>query len=287
MISHFLVCPMADSLINELRGESVVIRLTNLDDLPSTVDAVKRSDAHLHCLMVKASAPLSALSFKEEWKDIPIALYVSSMGNFPEFIKQLPILRQLTIRIYLPTHPQENNTAIRIISSLGIDTAIVFHNDGLDWEQLSDLMAYAYFAQAPHASIAPFDYMTTRYHRNQRNDFNAVYFDDPRTYLHLDKKGRVALTRAHLLAEKFIAQSMEQLGDIEQNEDYIDYLESWRSFFLQTDGCAYCPGWRLCLGKFSHTSPYDTGCKDFFTEFMNLVEQKQSMKNKIKQLWQP
>lgn len=288
MITRFLVCPFDEDLMSILGSRSLVPRLTSLDDIPRAVEAVGRSGAHLHCLLVKTQAPLTALTFKEEWMDIPIALYVSSLGRFPQFVKQLPLLRQLNLRVYLPTDSKENYSSVRIISSLGIETAVIFREEGLDWKLISDLMSYAYFARAPHAPIAPFDYMAARYHRHQRNDFSSVYFDDPRTYLHLDEKGQVALTSADLLAGKYIAQSIDDLGDIDQNDDYVNHLESWRVFFLQKDGCAYCPGWRVCLGKFSHITNGDTGCKQFFSELMDSVELKQSIKNNSsKQIWQP
>lgn len=288
MSSHFLVCPSDQDLIRQLGNRSLVPRLNRPDDISKVVDTINTYGAHLHCLLIETNVPLSTIVFKQEWQNLPIALYTSGMGRFPQFVKQLPVLRQLNIRIYLPIESAENYTSIRIISSLGIETAVVFQEEGMNWESLSDLVSYAYFARAPHAPIAPFDYLVTRYHRNQRTDFNSVYFDDPRTYLHLDSKGKVALTKAHLLSGKFIAQSIDELGDIDQNNDYINHLESWRDFFLKPDGCAYCSGWRVCLGKFSNFKNRNKACMKFFSDFMDSIELKQSLNNKgNKQIWQP
>lgn len=288
MKSHFLVVPPDKDLISKLDSQSLVPVIDSTEDIVLATEMVDHYNAHLHCLIICTRIPLTALDYKEEWRNIPIALFTPSMGRFSKMVKHLPVLRQLNIRIYLPTATKENYADIRILSSLGIETAVVFQKDGLAWDLLIDLMSYAYFARATHAPIAPFDYMAARFHSHQRNDYSAVYFDDPRTYLHLNRDGRIALTRADLLAGRFITQDLDELETIEQNEAYQNYLEAWRAFFLQPDGCAYCPGWRVCLGKYSHTNNRENGCQKFISEFLDALEMKQSLqeKNTIN-IWQP
>jgi hypothetical protein len=288
--SHFLVCPFEEKLIQRLRGKSIVPVIKSIEDLPTVVGTVEKAGAHLHCLQICTKAPLSTLPFEEEWRHVPIALYTPSLGRFPEFIRRLPIIRQLNLRVYLSTASDENYTSIRILSSLGIETAVVFQQDKIEWGRLLDLMSYAFFAQAPHAGIAPFHYVTTRYKKNERTDFGAVYFGDPWTYLHLDKQGRVALSAEDLEAGHFLFEDIEKIEKIDENQNYLESLEKWREIFLHGFGCASCPGWRICLGKFSRTAPNGPGCREFFAEMMDRVEKYQEINRQLIQqkiLWQP
>jgi len=288
--SHFLVCPFEETLIQRLRGRSIVPIIKSIEDVPKVVGTVDQAGAHLHCLQICTKAPLSTLPFREEWRHVPIALYASGLGRFPEFIRRLPIIRQLNLRVYLSTHSDENYTSIRILSSLGIETAVVFNREKIDWERLNDLMSYAFFAQGPHADIAPFHYVSTRYNKNGRTDFGAIYFDDPSTYLHLDKQGRVALSAEDLRAGHFLIEDIEMIEQIEKHEKYREGLERWREVFLRGFGCASCPGWRICLGKFSRTPLDGQGCRGFFTEMMDKVEKFQEInrqRTEQKILWQP
>ena len=104
----------------------------------------------------------------------------------------------------------------------------------------------------------------------------------------MDDAGRIALTVEDLYNQKFVSGEIEDLDPITASDEYQNRLEEWRRFFLQTDGCAYCEGWRICLGKFSaeHCKNSD-GCVGFFKEFLEAIEQYQSLKTQKKQLWQP
>lgn len=290
MSAHFLVCPFDETLIHRLRGKSIVPAIKSIEDIPKVIDTVAQAGAHLHCLRILTKAPLSTLSFREEWEDVPIALYTSGLGRFPEFISRLPIFRQLNLKVYLSLDSDENYTNIRILSSLGVETVAASILIKIDWERLIDLMSYAFFAQAPHASIDPFHYISTHYDKNQRTDFGAVYFDDPHTYLHLDKEGRVALSSEDLEAGHFLFEQIEMIEEIENHEKYQQGLNRWREVFLNGFGCASCPGWRICLGKFSRT-PFDgQGCREFFTEMMDQVEKHQEIirqRTEEKIRWQP
>ncbi|MCK5506246.1 MAG: hypothetical protein KAJ10_13860 [Thermodesulfovibrionia bacterium] len=288
MKSRFLVCPFNEELINSLRGESLVININTFDEISAVVDIVKQSQAHLHCLKINTNVPVSSIPFHKDWMNIPIALYASRLGRFSDFGRRIPVIRQLNLRIYLPSNDKEAYTGIRILSSLGIEAAITMTEGDVNWELLSDLMSYAYFGLIPHAPIAPFGYIATNYNPQNRTDFGAVYFDDQHQYLHLDVKGRVALSQRDLDEGNFIAQKIHDIGDLAQNDKYGIRLNSWRDFFLKTDGCAYCQGWRVCLGKFSDASGNGNNCRIFFAELLDSVQQHQSLqKGKEKVTWQP
>lgn len=286
MTSHILVCPFNENLLQLIKGRSLVLRANQVEEISSVVQYIKSGQIHIHCLWVHTAVPLASIAFQQDWLDIPLALYVPGPGCLRDLIRQLPLLRQLNIRVYLPTDLEENYTGLRILSSLGIESSLVFKKPGLNWELLSDLMTYALLGLIPHAPIEPFNYIASHYDRHRRTDYSAVYFEDPSRYLHLDEEGYIALSPKDLAVGNFIGHITE-LGDLDQCAAYNKRLEGWRDFFLETDGCAYCQGWRVCLGKFVDVRQSNPGCQQFFTELMDVVEQHQSLRNGNRVIWQP
>ena len=287
MINRILLIPFNENDINRFQGQSIVLKLNDIEKITQTVEHVKNLQIDLKCILIKCQIPLVSIPFQEEWQDIPIALYVPSLGLFRDFINKLPILKKLNIKVYLTTSSKENYTSLRILSSLGINSVVVFDNKYLNWELLSDLMTYSLLGLVKHAPIEPFHFIASHYEPTKRTDFGAVYFEDPSKYLHVDEKGHVALSQKELKSGKYIAKEISELNEFLQSDKYIMRLGEWKEFFLQTDGCAYCQGWRVCLGKFSKVSKKKSGCKKFFSELMDVVEQFQSLHNNKKETWQP
>ena len=288
MNSHILVCPADANLIKRLQGRTLVVRANDPENIPEVMQYSRIFQIHIHCLWMNTEMPMTSVLFQELWQDIPLAWYASCLGRFRDLAKQLLVLRKLNIRVYLPTTNQENYAAIRILSSLGINAALVLNERGQDWETISDLMTYALLGLVPHAPIEPFHYIASHYDLSQRTDFSSVYFNDPLRYLHLDEQGRVGVSQEALIAGDFVAQDINTLDEPEQCHDYIQQLEDWRSFFLKPEGCAYCQGWRVCLGKYEAFKEKNPGCVDFFVELMDTVEQYRSQNHdRMKDIWQP
>ncbi len=287
MNPDFFVCPLNKKLIRTLRERSLVIKLDKIQDVGQAVALEKEFDFHIHCLQLETQTPLASIPFQNDWLDVPLAVYTPSLGNFFDFVEKLPLLRQINIRVYLPTNKKENYTNLQIISSLGITSALEFKKDYLDWELMTDLMTYALLPLVPHAPIDPFYYIANRYDPHKRNDYNSVYFNDFRFYLHLDHDGRVYFSHDDLKQGHYIADSIEELNNPEVEKELSKRYFRWTGFFLKTDGCAYCPGWRICLGKFSDTVKSIPGCSKFFSEFMDVIEQYKSIQRDKKEVWQP
>ncbi len=287
MISQFLVCPFDEQLLSALSGRSVVVRIDDIRELSRVEEVLERNRSHLHCLVIESDASVVSLRYQESWSHIPIALFSPELGRFRDLAGQLGVLRKLNLRVYLPSDRAASFASLRVLSSLGIESALVFSKEGLDWERVADLMTYALLGQRPRAGIAPFNYVASRYQHERRTDFGAVYFDDPHTYLHVGAGGCVALSDADLKAGVYLAESVEELNNIENHQKFRAHEGRWREFFLKTDGCAYCPGWRICLGKHADTVERDPGCREFFAEFLDSVEQHQSLTSKGKLVWQP
>jgi len=284
---HVLVCPCHEPLLRRLAGRKLVLRVTSAQEMADAIRYSQQYNLQLHCFWFTTPAPLAALVLQPEHRDKPLALYVSELGPFPEFIKRLPELRDMNLRVYLPTGSRDNYTNLRILSSLGIASAVVLREPEVDWENLSDLMTYALLGLAPHAPIEPFQFTATHYDCARQTDFSAVYFADPCRYLHVNEQGCVALTPEELEAQNFILEDVQGLDAVEEHEAYIRRLEAWRDFFLAPEGCAYCQGWRVCLGKFRFTADSNPGCKAFFAELIEAAEQYQALQNQQKSLWLP
>ena len=253
-------------------------------------EAKKNADGeriHVQAVLIEANQPLTAIPIDKNWGRTPIALFVTGTGKVRDLIIKASRLRRFNVRVYIPADSIENLTAIRILSSLGVSTSIIFQKNQKLWDELIDLMAYSLLGLVNHGTIEPFSYLASNYENCKYIDFSAVYFNDPAKYLHVNKDGRMALTNEDLEAESFISLNLDDIDNLEQNEDYIERLNSRRNYFLETDGCAYCPGWRVCLGKFSNGTPKNHGCREFSTELMEIVEKYRKLKSKNAEVWQP
>ena len=288
MRNHILVCPYDRKLLDRMRSKAAVIRVPDIEKAISAYQYAKDAQVMIHCILVETQLPLAAIDFITGCENIPLAVYVSGLGNFRDFINKIAVLRKMNLRVFMPTSPPENFQSLRIISSLGIDSGVLFMDTDPDWDLLTDLMTYSLLGQAPHGAIEPFNYIAGHQNSTGGTDFSAVYFRDPSRYLHVDGQGQVALSGEDLAAGKFLAVNLDQHEDIEQSEEYLQRLEGWKEIFLQNEGCAYCQGFRVCLGKFRNFQSNGQGCKQFFVELMETAEQFQDLEKKRNPpKWQP
>jgi hypothetical protein len=284
MSRHILVCPFRNDVLSRLRGRALVVRTGELGEIPRVAGEVRGLNSPLHCVMAYSGGYLSDVPFQEDWQGIPIALSVKGIGHFPGFANKLTLMRLLNLRVYITLGRKESYTDLRILSSLGIASTAVFGVGGVDWEALGDLMVYALLGRVPHAPVEPFHYIAEHYEAGRRTDFGSVYFDDPERYLHVSDEGFVALSTRDLAAGRFIAEDASQL-DLGRCPAYTERLGAWKELFLRRQECSFCQGWRVCLGKFLNTQGHP-GCREFFVELMEVVEQYKSMQEDRKQLWQ-
>lgn len=288
MTSPILVVPPAEDILCRLQQHPLVIRLNDECDIESTLNVVSRYRLRLHGLWVETSTPLGAIELREHWPGAAIALLVPSAGPYREVRHQIPLLRRLGLRVYLPATTEENVLAVRILASLGVSTAVVLKGPGVLWEPLAGLMVYALLGSAPRAPIEPFHYIASSYRADRPTDYSAVYFDDPRVFLHVDEGGRIALTADDARREQFVAGSIDMLRDLEQSPGFVERAEARQACFTKkADGCASCDGWRVCLGKFAADAQRDTACRKFFVAMINVVERSQTHMNHGRHSWPP
>lgn len=284
-----IVCQHDRDLLQELTGHTVVVRAAEMGTVRTAAADVRKSGNNLFCVVLDSDRPLEDLELGEELKDIPLAIMAPSMGKFRRLAKQVKILRNLNIRFYLPCHDPENIVSLRILSSLGLSGCADFRQGKQDWDALADLMTYAILERTPHAPIEPFAYIALHYDPLATMDWSYVYFEGPRRFLHVDGKGRVALSHVELQNKEFIAQNLSEIFSTDEFPSIEERLEAWRQFFVENHPCASCGGWKLCLGRFSAGLSEDAGCRAFFMEMVEVMRQYEAQKTQFEEnrVWQP
>ena len=284
-----LVCPNEAALLERIQNRTLCVRVKDTRDIVSSANAVRACNS-LFCVICDSEIPLEDIDAEQEWQSIPIALTVPSVGKFRNISGKLTALKNLNLRVYIPCN-NDNLTAARVLSSLGIKTCIVFNeNTTPDWEVLADFMTYALIGMAPHAPIDPFQTMANAYRQGPRGeDWRHVYFDDPSRYIHIDSIGRVALSHRELLAGDFVAENLSGLDSLEVRKAIESRNKTWNKLFLDNHLCARCGGWKLCRGQFYAGKIRPDRCSEFFGEMTDVVEQyhEKSRSGKSGGKWQP
>lgn len=266
-----IVCPFDHALIRRFSEREICVRVDDPAMIPGAEAMVKESNNRLVCVILDSGKAVDEIELKEEWKDIPIALMASSMGKFRNVARNVPLMRKLNLRVFLP-YNSENLTGIRILASVGVPCCIVLESAGIHWEDLADLMTYAVLEGAPHAPIEPFSYIARHYEPGDYTEWGAAYFEDPGRFLHLDAMGQVALSRRELLDGEFIGH----IDDVESSSGcpaVEGRAGEWKNVFIENGPCSGCQGFRVCLGKFMKDKGDPRACSGFFSEMMEAVEQ--------------
>jgi hypothetical protein len=270
MNAHQLVCPFDKELLAQLPGRAVVVYSDNITMLPD-IEPYLADKHQLQEILLTIEQPLSAILPLPAWGHAHLTLYVSELGLFRDVDPYIKQLRAANLKIFMPAATPENFAGLRILSSLGITSGLLFDGQMPDWERVSDLMHYAVYGKYPHAPIEPFYFVTRHYQPTAQLDFGAVYFDDPTKYLHVSKEGYIASNRRNLMGNYFMSEDLADLENIVENSRYQEALQEWRRFFLQNDGCAYCGAWRVCMGRFADHAA-DGTCEKLFSDLMEAAE---------------
>lgn len=284
-----IVIPYNKSLLRSISGQIVAVRVKNIAQAAEAADQVRDSANALFCVIVDTNSPLAELGMLDGMKEIPLAIMAPAMGKFRRVAEILPILRGGNIRVYLPCDQPDNITSLRLLSSLGIHCCALFAPGETDWEALADLMTYAVLERAPHAPMEPFEFIASSYVPGSYLDWGRVFFDDPRHFLHLDARGRVALSHREASTGNFIAAGIAEIASADELPAISERINSWRYRFAENHPCAYCAGWKICLGRFAAEAGSDGECAAFFQEMLDVSRQRAAQRAGGEELriWQP
>jgi len=268
-----LVLPFNEALIERLSDRVLAVKVDDAADVVAAAEHVRSSANRLSMIILFSAVALDSVPFDESWKGIKLAVFVPKMGDFRELFRRLSLIRDIKPMIYLDTDDPENLTAIRILSSVNLRCAAVFGESGpVDWEGLADLATYALAGSVSHGPIEPFSTIAGRYRQDGWIEWGSVFFDDPKDFFHLDTDGRIALSRRELLAGDFIEPDVGRLDDVVKSAEYRDRIDIRRRLFLTYHPCSRCPGWKICMGRFSLNGTDRTECAAFAAEITALLD---------------
>jgi hypothetical protein len=276
-----IVCPLEGTLLNSFHERTVVVRINDPKQIAEAAAQVRESGNSLVGVIIDSATPFDRVEFGENLPDVPIAVMAPAWGKFRRLAGRLNQLRELDLQVYLPADNPDNLVGLRVLSSVGIPACAVLGDGPKNWEALADLMTFAVLERTPHAAIEPFAFIASHYDPSSPCEWESIYFDDPRHFLHLDVRGRVALSYAELLEQRFIAQSISEIGSEKATLAIRERLQDWRRFFLNNHPCASCRGWRICRGRFAEELPQNQGCAAFFEEMLEVARQYQAHRNKV------
>jgi hypothetical protein len=271
MTNLILVCPFDVKLLAGLRRWKVVVHTNEGKAICQIHREVSKAN-DLHAILFRTEKSLSTLAFKEEWVNLPLAIYAEEFGEYKDLLPQMERIRKANVRIFLSSQHEFNYTGIRILSSLNINCGLYFNGAMPDWERMNDLMHFAIYSRTRHAPVEPFDWLVSHYQPAGYTDYNAVYFDDPSRYIHVNEKEQIALTASDLSSDNFIGEGIDLIEKIDANTQYSDFLNRRYSTIQRLDECAFCPAFRICLAKYSHLRNKKKTCKPFFSDFMDAAD---------------
>ena len=270
MSGKILVIDYREDLVSRMQKQILAIRV-NKPELVTRVSNHAGDRNTLFCLLFEHPGSLADMPLSREWEKIPMAVYVRGMGEFTELVPRLPQMRKMNLKVYMTTSGRESCRELKILASLGVHGCLIMDGGSVDWSRVSDLMHYAIYTRTRHANIDPFNYIVKNHKKDSRTDYNYVYFNDPGYFLHMGPQEEIALTHDHLRKGEFIGKGLDLLPDIGENGQYIACRNQWQEDFIKTRECSFCPGWRICLSKFSSGGNLDE-CRKFFAEMLEAVD---------------
>jgi len=261
------------SLLEQLQNKTIVVETDDIEKIEEIYQTVQKCN-RLFCIKLYVKQNITSISLKEEWKNIPLVVYVvrgercevrgernedcGDLGNVRDLMGMLPVLRKLNIKFFLDGAVAQNYEAVQILSSLGVYSGIVI-NEKADWEKLTDLIYYALCGRVAHAPIEPFQYVYDMYERNRLVDYGTAFFENSERFEYL-AEGRKQ--KAESRRQKAIPITLFSKAPLVAN---------WQRFFYEGSECAACEGWRICMGKYAEMKDKND-CRDFTVEWLNVVD---------------
>ena len=245
----------------QLQNKTVVVETDDFGKIEEIKNVVQVNN-HLFCIKLHVKQDITQIVFKKEWQEIPLVIYPNKLGVVRDLIAVLPLLKKLNVKFFLDGATQQNYEAVQILSSLGIYSGIVIHEQA-DWEKLTDLIYYALCSKVPHAPIEPFQYVYDTYNRNRPVNYGTVFFDNPERFEYVTEG-----TKQKAEGRK---QKTENRGNSCDCPIDAKHNNFWQKFFYEPTPCAACAGWRICMGKYAGLED-KSGCRNFTLELLNMIE---------------
>lgn len=274
--NKIVVTPYNKDLLNDLSGISTIIYSDKIED---TLEIYKESKDKLKllCIKIDSAQNLSDITFSDELKNIPIALFSPAVGDKTKLLLDAKKLKQFNTQIYLPVDNDENIKDLRILSSLGINCGFYVKDESADinWEMVDDL--FYYFAYTPNkkATIEPFNYLINRDISDDSFNFKASLLDDPNKFVYLDNNGNFSNSYSDLQSLNYIGTGISELHS--HIDNYVPSNPNKAKLFINNEQCSYCTSWRVCKANYLEQCKKNDSYKLLFDDILEFIEDKKSI----------
>lgn len=244
-MNRCIIYNYSNAITEKLSGYRLIPRVKQLEDI-DTAAADARKQNNVFCIWADCSLmSVSDMKWDCIHTDLPIILYAYSLGDTFKTLCGIEMLRRLNIRIFLSSTCEENYHAIKMLSSLGIETGILMDARHINDDSFMDLASYAMLGQMPHSSIEPFDYIWRNLKVDENLDLQTTYFDNPSKYIYINDNLDFAFSEEDLDSNKF-AGNLINVKNIEFENETATKLQRYYSHFIALDECSKCPSFRIC-----------------------------------------
>jgi hypothetical protein len=280
-----IVCLFNRSLLQTFRRRNLIVKIDSFSQMEEAAAAAK-SENHLVSLWLRWQGAVSDIPFESSWASIPLTIYAGQFGEVHDILDRVAIMKTMRMRIFISSDDPNAVTGIKILASMGIPSGIYFGAAKIQWDKMNDLMHYALLSNTAHASVEPFRSVYDNYKVSKYTELGGAYFDDPQSFLHVDPEGTIALTEEEMIRGKFVGKGIDSIDSLAFCAEVQQRLQEWRKHIETCDQCSFCPGFRICGGRFEGQSQDTAECKEFFSDFIDTVELVKS-KNKARDdaLW--
>ena len=244
-MNRIIIYDYSPSMTDRFSGEHLIPRVAKIEDVEQAYNSARRENT-IFCVWVDAPLmSLSDLKIEALNESIPIVVHVYSLGDTFKLLSSIDSFRRLSLRVFLSSSSDENFSSIKLLSSLGVDTGLLFDALHIDDERFLDLASYSLLGQVPHASIEPFDYIWRNIQQDKNLDFDTVFFVNPQKYIYVNENLDYSLTRQDLQNKRYIG-NLNLLKEIDFNIETKIKFDGYYSHFFTLDSCSKCPSFKVC-----------------------------------------
>lgn len=244
-MNRIIIYDYSPSLTDRFSGEELIPRVTRIEDVEPAYYSARMVNT-VFCVWLDAPLmSLSDLRLEALNESIPIVAHVYSLGDIFRLLSSIDTLRRLSLRVFFSSSCDENFSSIKLLSSLGVDTGLLFDALHIDDERFLDLASYSLLGQVPHASIEPFDYIWRNIQQDKNLDFDTVFFVNPQKYIYANENLDFSLTRQDLQDKRYIG-NLNQIKEIDFDTETKFKFDGYYNHFFTLDSCSKCPSFKVC-----------------------------------------
>lgn len=270
--------PFTKGLLDSISCSRIIIRTEDINELKSIESYFNKSSIKLEKILLWLNNSDDIYRLKD-YKHLPIIVFLDKIDKIKTGFPN-------EISIFLSSIYNQNYEAIKSLYIKGITCGIYLNKkDKINWDLLIDL--YKYYLNHQDDSIKvmePFSYIDKSFSKRHFNDFNPIFYNNPKELLHLNSNGDIFLSLIELDTDKYIGNIFDKSKDYQKVLDQI--YNKYHSYFLNRHACASCIGYTICRCTFSNQIDANK-CQKLFHEIVyqkNITIEKSTIANEVSEL---